>query len=55
MDHEGYLKGLLKKGFILYPKNDIIGTAEIPRFGEVTIKYKNGQPYQVLTTISRNL
>lgn len=55
MESEEYLKELLEKGFILYPKNGIIGTVESPKYGEVIIRYRNGQPYQVLTTTSRDL
>lgn len=36
------LQKMLDDGFILYPKNGIIGYEKAPVFGEVTLKYSNG-------------
>lgn len=41
---------LLSKDYILYQSCDIIESVEAPKFGEVTIRYRDGKPYQVSVT-----
>lgn len=46
---------LLSKGYILYRKCDTIESIETPKFGEVVIKYRNDEPYQVSVTKNTKL
>lgn len=49
------LSQLAVSGLIIFSKDGIIETVKAPEFGQVLIKYKNGQPYSVAVTEDKKI
>ncbi|MGT2896184.1 hypothetical protein JavanS176_0005 [Streptococcus satellite phage Javan176] len=52
---EDTLQHLARSGLIIFAKDGKIDTVKAPEFGEVVIKYKNAQPYDVAVTEHKKL